>query len=355
MNMKKQILISLILLSSVLTAKSQWTYPNGIADYQGAVNVNGNITSKRLFAITNYVENTQFGTNPGLTISLGATGQFNNDNSLVFATSQGIMLGGISGRYDNYGAGTIAGGHLSFYTLRSAGAVPLEALKLTNTGNAEFYGSVSLPGIYNFEQVKLGQYGNGACGLEFINHNGASTSYGVRFLSNCDNDQFGNRGIFGLQIQTANPSDTYQGLSYTTRLAIGINGNIGIGTNTPAYTLDVIGTIRAREIIVNTDGSDFVFDSNYKLPPLGEVESFVRQNKHLPNIPSAAEMQTNGVKMGELQNNLLQKVEELTLYTIEQEKKIQEQEKKISDQEKKNVELEQKIEELKELINQKLN
>ncbi len=120
-------------------------------------------------------------------------------------------------------------------------------------------------------------------------------------------------------------------------------GNVGIGTTTPFYKLDVNGTIRAREVLVNTNtGADFVFDEDYALRPLNEVSDFIRANRPLPEIPPAADMVANGVDMGELQIKLLQKVEELTLYMIEQEKKNIEQEKRIIEQEKRIRELENK-------------
>ena len=102
------------------------------------------------------------------------------------------------------------------------------------------------------------------------------------------------------------------------------DGNIGIGTISPSYKLDVAGTLRAREIIVNTTGADFVFADDYQLRPLSEVETFIKVNKHLPEIKSAQEMQENGVSMNELQIQLLQKIEELTLYILQQEKRIRE-------------------------------
>lgn len=107
-------------------------------------------------------------------------------------------------------------------------------------------------------------------------------------------------------------------------------GNVGIGTITPQYKLDVVGTIRAEELIVETTGADFVFAEDYRLRPLSEVEAFITKNKHLPEIQSAQEMQENGVSVSELQTQLLQKIEELTLYILQQEKKIKQQELRIN-------------------------
>jgi len=95
-------------------------------------------------------------------------------------------------------------------------------------------------------------------------------------------------------------------------------GNLGIGTSdTNGWKLAVNGKIRAKEIKVETGWSDFVFDKNYNLPTLKEVEEHINDKGHLKNIPSAKEMDSK----------LLQKIEELTLYTINQEKKINKLEK----------------------------
>ena len=105
--------------------------------------------------------------------------------------------------------------------------------------------------------------------------------------------------------------------------------NFGLGTNDPQYKLDVRGTIRATEILVNTpSGADFVFEDNYKLRPLQEVKSYVQENHHLPEIPSAKEMQEEGMNVNEMVVKLLQKVEELTLYNIQLEERINELENK---------------------------
>lgn len=85
-------------------------------------------------------------------------------------------------------------------------------------------------------------------------------------------------------------------------------GYVGIGTDSPRDKLDVRGTIRADAIIVyEIEGADYVFDKSYKLRSLSEVKDYIYKNQHLPEIPSAKEMQEKGVNMNELQIQLLQK------------------------------------------------
>ncbi|MEZ2444933.1 hypothetical protein AB6805_24570 [Chitinophaga sp. RCC_12] len=110
------------------------------------------------------------------------------------------------------------------------------------------------------------------------------------------------------------------------------SGNIGIGTLTPNnYKLAVEGTLGARRIKVTQQANwaDFVFHPEYKLPSLHEVETFITKNGHLPEIPTAADVKENGVDVGEMNKLLLQKVEELTLYLIQQQKEIDELKRKI--------------------------
>lgn len=116
---------------------------------------------------------------------------------------------------------------------------------------------------------------------------------------------------------------------------------VGIGTLNPDELLTVAGKIHAEEIIVDDlVPPDYVFEkyyngvsllkADYKMPTLKEVETFTRINNHLPDVPSAKQIQEEGLHLKEMTHLLLQKIEELTLYTIEQEKRILSLEKERS-------------------------
>ncbi len=120
-------------------------------------------------------------------------------------------------------------------------------------------------------------------------------------------------------------------LSYV--MSFASSGNVGIGTTNPTNKLDVNGTIRAKEVrIENTNWPDYVFSKNYQLPSLTEVSRHIEENKHLPGIPSAEEVAKEGINISEMNSKLLQKIEEMTLYIIQQEKRIEILEKKIEKQ-----------------------
>lgn len=108
-------------------------------------------------------------------------------------------------------------------------------------------------------------------------------------------------------------------------------GNVGIGTTNPTEKLEVAGTVYSREVKVEVaagTGPDYVFEPDYDLRTLEETAAYIKTNKHLPEIPSAKEMEANGVQLGEMNMLLLKKIEELTLYILEQEKRIKKLEEK---------------------------
>jgi len=109
------------------------------------------------------------------------------------------------------------------------------------------------------------------------------------------------------------------------------NGNLGIGITNPNEKLAVNGKIRAQEIKVETaDWPDYVFAKDYQLPSLVETEQHIKEKGHLPGIPSAGDVKSNGVDLGEMNAKLLKKIEELTLHLIEQNKRIEKLENQLT-------------------------
>lgn len=126
-------------------------------------------------------------------------------------------------------------------------------------------------------------------------------------------------------------------------------GNVGIGVEDPGlWKLAVKGKIRAEEIKVETGWADYVFKEGYNLPTLEEVEKYIKERGHLINIPSAKEVEANGVELGEMNKLLLEKIEELTLYTLQQQKEINKYQKDMVLLNKKLEAMEQSINNLKE-------
>lgn len=132
----------------------------------------------------------------------------------------------------------------------------------------------------------------------------------------------------------------------STRWPIYFDQKIGIGTTSipSGYKLAVDGKIIAEEIRVEVvNPPDYVFEESYELSNLSDLEGYIESQKHLPEIPSASEMTKNGVDLGDMNMRLLKKIEELTLYLIEQNKQNQEQQTRIEKLEVQNTELLERI------------
>ena len=173
-------------------------------------------------------------------------------------------------------------------------------------------------GYYNPSRIRLGTYndaGTTMVRIEIANDGIYWTSY---FFSATDINPW---CLSSYENWTYHEGAMPSGTGNIT--TVGEYGYVNIGSPTSPTTLTVAGTILAREVKVEANaGADFVFAPNYRLRPLSEVEQFITANKHLPDIAPADSMMQNGVNMGEMQIKLLQKIEELMLYTIEQQKQI---------------------------------
>jgi hypothetical protein len=138
---------------------------------------------------------------------------------------------------------------------------------------------------------------------------------------------------------------------------VNASGIVGIGatvTNEAGYKLFVEEGIRTRKVKVDAaTWADYVFHANYRLRPLSEVEQYIKENGHLPEVPSEEEVNKNGIDLGNNQATLLKKLEELTLYVIEQNKKQENQEKLIQEQSKLLQAQQQRLEELEKQIKEK--
>jgi len=135
-----------------------------------------------------------------------------------------------------------------------------------------------------------------------------------------------NHNFYDIQVGMADGSQpANQPIPTTTVLRILPSGNVLIGGTTQVnsgYKLDVSGNLRANEVVVNTTGADFVFKPGYALMPLAELGRYLQTWHHLPGIAPAQEMKEKGLDVGEGEKLLLQKVEELTLYMLEEQKQI---------------------------------
>jgi hypothetical protein len=146
----------------------------------------------------------------------------------------------------------------------------------------------------------------------------------------------------GQSYYQANTFHQFQGSGGTPILTMFDGGNVGIGTIDPkGYKLAINGNMIATSVKVKAYANwpDYVFNKEHPLMPLSDLKAYVDKNQHLPEIPSAAEIEKNGQDLGEMNKLLVKKMEEMTLYMIEKDKQIRDQEQRLKS-------LEQRIEQM---------
>ncbi|MDE0472503.1 MAG: hypothetical protein OXH57_11240, partial [Ekhidna sp.] len=208
-------------------------------------------------------------------------------------------------------------------------------------GSATTSGEINRGGNIRANNLYFGKYGGGLLGDSDPYMIASVPNDGVHDLM-----IFGNNSTSALNLRLVDGSFKI-GLFVKPNAEIYNNGGgyfkgaIGIGTvKTGSHKLAVEGSIGAREVKVKASGwSDFVFEKDYTLRPLEEVEQHINENGHLPEIPNEAEVAENGINLGEMNVKLLQKIEELTLYLIEQNKQNQSQQAEIEDLKQMNLKL----------------
>lgn len=261
--------------------------------------------------------NSFFGANTGRNNTSGTSNNFFGLNAGQFNTegNNNILLGTNAGRENITGNSNINIGS-------NAGR--------TNLGSRNIYLGTN-----------AGRENTNGSGNVFIGHRVGynATGNNLLYIDNSDTDiplLYGKFSTDQLGINTNTiPNDITLAVGGNTLIdgSIVSNGKISIGTSVaePDYSLTVKGKIHVQEVKVDLLGAiapDYVFYKDYELKTLDQVQEFISKNGHLPNVPSAKEMELHGVNLKEMNLTLLEKIEELTLYIIDQNKNLENQKKK---------------------------
>jgi len=260
----------------------------------------------------------------------------NSDNSVITIKDDNIGLVKKAGASGVWAVGSgyyHSFGKWSTPTLRGnvSSGIFTEQMRIDNNGNM----GIATPNTNDRLEVNgninlNNQYSSTAGCLNpgYYVYKSGTIAYGMKLQST--------GGKYGTMIFGPNQSDRFIGFGKVGAgfsddqmieyMRIDLNkGFVGIGTSNPQNMLDVKGTIRANEVLVQDISQfmpDFVFENDYSLPTLNNVSDFIKVNKHLQNMPSAKQVKENGMSLVDMQLKLLQKVEELTLYVIDQQKEI---------------------------------
>jgi len=386
----KKILISTTLFLSIVYSAQTWN-TTGNSGTNSTTNFIGTTDNQSMSVKTNNIERLKI-SNTGRFIFHNFTGLGKSYDKNLFlgggtdnpTTYMNTVLG-ISALTNNItGSGNTAVGNNAMNTLTNGdfnSVYGLNAMSRANSGSLNSsYGMNSMEGagIYNenssFGHMSLRRefatstdvvsfnsaFGNKTLGYLKNGQNNVAIGYRALMIeSGNDNIAIGAHAGSNLSSGTNNiligKSVNASSSSVSNELNIGnwiygLDGKISIGgratftcSDCTDYSLFVKNGIKAEKVKVDVASAngwaDYVFNENYNLKSLEEVEKHINENGHLPNIPSAKEVVENGINVAEMDAKLLEKIEELTLYSIEQNKKIKEQNERIERLEKMLLEL----------------
>lgn len=280
-------------------------------------------------AATTTTNNTFVGAETGRYTTTGASntflGSYAGDSNI--SGSSNVFLGSSSGNANTSGANNIFLG-------ASSGAYNTSGNANIMIGNMSGIGCTTGTG-----NVYIGQYvasgaGTGSANV-YIGHaagNNNTGSNNVFLGASAGTNSSGSNLLFIDNTSVATPLIWGNFLNDELKF----NGKVGIGMGSAAYPanaggvalgsykLFVNGGVLAKEVRVATTWADYVFEDCYKLPTLDEVERFIEENGHLPNVPSAKQVEEDGIEVGQMARIQQEKIEELTLYVIQQKKEIEE-------------------------------
>ena len=301
---------------------------------------------------------------------------------LSHSTSLRLMSSGYASdgraRYQNWkvqsAARSVWGSGDLIFSSNTDGAGYSERFRIRNDGNVGI--GTTAPG----SKLDIEQNHNGSTYVEITNTNAGNAArrgisigngmpgHSAYFLSTSPNydavSTWANSGVLGtdsqllngLVLRTASGKIRFQPNGIDDKVVFSENGNVGIGTPNPDAKLTVKGDIHAQEVKVDLNGAvapDYVFKEDYDLRSLQEVQDHIKEHGHLPNIPSAKEMEANGIDLGQMNLKLLEKIEELTLYILEQELQLREVDKVKNKVIKQEIHLEKLERRIKEIENGK--
>ena len=336
----KTLILGLITINSIaqndITSDKWNDYGNDIATttgFKGKIGINTNTPNYNLQLHSNFtmepVEGSPYlnyfqmtngftgkGSLNGLLISLvnGQSSFLSLDGFMHISAKDKLVLGGgINAQHMNI----LNDGKIGVGTSAPKSLLHVNNGHMRITGNNSLGGPMLLFGS-NGQAIDNGQWGieyvpssKGNPGLNFWKP-WPTTGAGNNFLFLSDN---GNVGI-----HTDNPTARF---TVNGNVLIGDPGTITLPAGYKLYVETGVLTEKVKVAIASTaNWADFVFEENYVLPKLSEVASFIKENKHLPDVPSATDVVEKGVNLGEMDAVLLQKVEELTLYILQQQEAI---------------------------------